>query len=127
LKAAVIELENERGKITFHSLRHAAATAAIASGANVQTVCSLLGHANPQITLTTYADEWAEKLDQNTAVDIADVLFGSKTVAADREADLNGSQNLEKSPENSGVWNGGPCRSRTYDQEIKSLLLYQLS
>ena len=22
---------------------------------------------------------------------------------------------------------GGPCRSRTYDQEIKSLLLYQLS
>jgi hypothetical protein len=23
--------------------------------------------------------------------------------------------------------NGGPCRSRTYDQEIKSLLLYQLS
>src|SRR5580658_3070533 len=24
-------------------------------------------------------------------------------------------------------WNGGPCRDRTYDQEIKSLLLYQLS
>jgi len=23
--------------------------------------------------------------------------------------------------------NGGPCRDRTYDQEIKSLLLYQLS
>jgi hypothetical protein len=22
---------------------------------------------------------------------------------------------------------GGPCRDRTYDQEIKSLLLYQLS
>jgi hypothetical protein len=22
---------------------------------------------------------------------------------------------------------GGPCRGRTYDQEIKSLLLYQLS
>ena len=26
-----------------------------------------------------------------------------------------------------GSRNGGPCRSRTYDQEIKSLLLYQLS
>jgi hypothetical protein len=26
------------------------------------------------------------------------------------------------------VWGiGGPCRDRTYDQEIKSLLLYQLS
>ena len=24
-------------------------------------------------------------------------------------------------------WIGGPCRDRTYDQEIKSLLLYQLS
>ena len=127
LKAAGIELENERGKITFHSLRHAAATAAIASGANVQTVCSLLGHANPQITLTTYADEWAAKLDQNTAVDIADVLFGSKTVAADEKEEIDGAQNLEKSPESSGTWNGGPCRSRTYDQEIKSLLLYQLS
>jgi integrase len=31
LKAAGIELENERGKITFHSLRHSTATAAIAS------------------------------------------------------------------------------------------------
>jgi integrase len=120
LKAAGIELENERGKITFHSLRHAAATAAIASGANVQTVCSLLGHANPQITLTTYADEWAAKLDQNTAVDIANVLFGSKTVAADEKEEIGRAQNLEKSPENLGTWNGGPCRSRTYDQEIKS-------
>ena len=25
------------------------------------------------------------------------------------------------------VADGGPCRDRTYDQEIKSLLLYQLS
>jgi integrase len=44
-----IETQNERGKITFHSLRQATATAAIASGANVQTVSSLLGHANPRI------------------------------------------------------------------------------
>jgi hypothetical protein len=88
-----------------------------------QTVCSLLGHANPQITLTTYADEWAAKLDQNTAVDIADVLFGSKTVAPDENEQSGGAQNPEKSLENLGTWNGGPCRSRTYDQEIKSLLL----
>jgi hypothetical protein len=25
------------------------------------------------------------------------------------------------------IESGGPCRDRTYDQEIKSLLLYQLS
>lgn len=47
-------MRKERGKLTFHSLRYATATAAIASGANVQTVSSLLGHAHPQITLTTY-------------------------------------------------------------------------
>ncbi len=76
-----IDTQKERGKITFHSLRHATATAAIASGANVQTVSSLLGHANPQITLTTYADQWAARLDQATAIDIAGVLFGSKMVA----------------------------------------------
>ena len=33
----------------------------------------------------------------------------------------------EESTENSESYNGGPCRDRTYDQEIKSLLLYQLS
>ena len=52
---AAIATRQERGKITFHSLRHSTATAAIASGANVQTVSSLLGHANSHITLTTYA------------------------------------------------------------------------
>jgi hypothetical protein len=33
---------------------------------------------------------------------------------------------LRRQPEaRAGI--GGPCRDRTYDQEIKSLLLYQLS
>lgn len=72
---AGIEMQSQRGRITFHSLRHAAATAASASRANVQTASSLLGHANPQITLTTYADEWATRLDQATAIDIAGVVF----------------------------------------------------
>ena len=48
-------------------------------------VSSLLGHASPQITLTTYADQWPARLDQTTAIDIADVLFGSKTVAESRK------------------------------------------
>jgi integrase len=122
-----IDTQNERGKITFHSLRHATATAAIASGANVQTVSSLLGHANPQITLTTYADEWAARLDQNTAAGIAGVLFGSRTVAEDKKVAVSDAPGSEESPEDSEAWIGGPCRSRTYDQEIKSLLLYQLS
>jgi len=122
-----VQAQEERGKITFHSLRHSTATAAIASGANMQTVCSWLGHASPLITLTIYADEWAAKLSQETATDIADVLFGSKTVAEGAEGEVRDQPGREESAEKSGSLDGGPCRSRTYDQEIKSLLLYQLS
>ena len=124
---AAIETREERGKITFHSSRHSTATAAIASGANVQTVSSLLGHANAQITLTTYADHWATRLDQATAVDIAGVLFGSKMVAEGKKGSTTVLGDSEESAGNSESYNGGPCRDRTYDQEIKSLLLYQLS
>jgi integrase len=38
----------------FHELRHSAATASIASGADVRTV-GRLGHADPSTTLRTYA------------------------------------------------------------------------
>ena len=106
---AAIDTRNERGKLTFHSLRHATATAAIASGANVQTVSSLLGHANPQITLTTYADEWAAKLTQETASGIAGVLFGSsgasgsKTVAEGKTVAARDAAGGEESPDNQGV------------------------
>jgi len=124
---AAIETREERGKITFYSSRHSTATAAIASGANVQTVSSLLGHANAQITLTTYADHWATRLDQATAVDIAGVLFGSKMVAEGKKGSTTVLGDSEESAGNSESYNGGPCRDRTYDQEIKSLLLYQLS
>src|SRR5690606_37964022 len=34
---------------------------------------------------------------------------------------------IKKPPSSGGLRTGGPCRIRTYDQEIKSLLLYQLS
>ena len=33
----------------------------------------------------------------------------------------------EESAGDSEAYDGGPCRDRTYDQDIKSLLLYQLS
>ena len=115
-----VETGHERGKITFHSVRHSTATAAIASGANVQTVSSLLGHANPQITLTTYADQWAARLDQATALDIVGVLFGSETVAEGKKAPTTEGDLTEESAENSESYDGGPCRDRTYDQEIKS-------
>ena len=39
----------------FHELRHFAATVAIGSGADVQTVSGRLGHADPSVTLRVYA------------------------------------------------------------------------
>ena len=41
---------------TFHDLRHTFATMMIASGTDVRTVASYLGHANVAMTLNTYAD-----------------------------------------------------------------------
>ncbi|MDO4182725.1 MAG: site-specific integrase [Coriobacteriia bacterium] len=40
---------------TFHMLRHTFATLMIASGVDVRTVASYLGHANPSMTLDLYA------------------------------------------------------------------------
>lgn len=40
---------------TFHDLRHTFATAAIASGADVKSVASIMGHANAAMTLNVYA------------------------------------------------------------------------
>jgi integrase len=43
------------GRLTLHSLRHTYASLLIASGLDVVFVSRQLGHANPTITLTTYA------------------------------------------------------------------------
>lgn len=39
----------------LHDCRHTAATALLADGVDVATVAEVLGHASPQVTLTTYA------------------------------------------------------------------------
>ena len=41
--------------VTFHSLRHFTATTLAASGVGIRTIAGRLGHANPAITLRTYA------------------------------------------------------------------------
>jgi integrase len=45
--------------IRFHDLRHTFASLLIAEGANVVFVSRQLGHANPAITLSVYAHEFA--------------------------------------------------------------------
>lgn len=46
-----------------HELRHTAASLAVSSGANVLVVSRMLGHANPALTLSTYADLFDADLD----------------------------------------------------------------
>ena len=42
-------------ELTFHDLRHTAASLAISSGANIKAVQQMLGHKTAAVTLDTYA------------------------------------------------------------------------
>jgi integrase len=127
----------------FHSLRHSFATALIAGNENAKTVQRLMGHAKAAFTMDVYADYWPVDLD-GVASRVSSRLFadveavraasqrglltaggtpGSKMVAA---TPSKGPQQLPDRAEVIDL-NGGPCRDRTYDQLIKSQLLYQLS
>ncbi|WP_417801799.1 tyrosine-type recombinase/integrase [Thermophilibacter provencensis] len=59
--AKSLGLVGTEGKVpVFHDLRHTFATAAIASGADVKSVSSILGHSNAAMTLNIYASADAE-------------------------------------------------------------------
>lgn len=53
--------------VRIHDLRHSCATWLIGNGADVATVSRWLGHANPSITLNTYAHVWPDNLDAAAA------------------------------------------------------------
>jgi integrase len=79
--------------LTPHDLRHAAASFAIASGASVKAVQSMLGHASATQTLDRYAalfgdelDGVAERMDAARAADFSRTSRGPKVVAIAREA-----------------------------------------
>jgi hypothetical protein len=128
-RAGIAMLDVQGRKVTFHSLRHTAATAAIAAGANIPDVAAMLGHATPNVTLTVYADAWRTKAE-HSAEALAGTLFGengSSLVADAPKSQSRLEASVSELPVPKGFESGGPCRDRTYDQEIKSLLLYQLS
>ncbi|WP_343038012.1 tyrosine-type recombinase/integrase [Arthrobacter wenxiniae] len=50
--------------ITPHKLRHKAASAAIAAGADVKVVQQMLGHKDATETLNTYGHLWPDRLDE---------------------------------------------------------------
>jgi len=55
------------GKLTLHSLRHSFASLLISKGLNVVFISRQLGHANPGITLGTYAHLFAQAEHADTA------------------------------------------------------------
>lgn len=63
-------------KITPNDLRHTCASLVVSAGGNVLTLARMLGHEDPSITLTTYADLFDTDLDA-----LADVLGTGRTKA----------------------------------------------
>jgi integrase len=71
--------------VTFHALRHYAASALIASGASVKSVQHFLGHASAKVTLDTYAHLWPDDEDRTRAAleaALAPVAAGAQPPAA---------------------------------------------
>jgi integrase len=116
----------------FHSLRHSFASALINANMSAKLVQTLLGHHSAAFTMDVYADLWPQALE-GVGDSVAGKLFSgveaarearvSNLLAKEAEIRLRDEQTIGQVIE----INGGPCRDRTYDQEIKSLLLYQLS
>lgn len=70
--------------ITPHKLRHTAASLAIAAGADVLVVKTMLGHKDAAMTLNVYGHLFSDRLDE-----VADALdVGRKVALALRDASL---------------------------------------
>ncbi|WP_353666251.1 tyrosine-type recombinase/integrase [Microbacterium sp. che218] len=66
--------------VTLHTLRHTFASNLIASGCDVVTVQRALGHAQPSITLNTYAHLWPSAEDKTRAA-TADLMASIAALA----------------------------------------------
>lgn len=62
--------------VTPHKLRHTAASLAIAAGADVKVVQTMLGHKDASMTLNIYGHLWPDRLDE-----VADALDAGRKVA----------------------------------------------
>lgn len=61
---AVVKADLGHLKVTPHKLRHTAASLAIASGADVNVVQTMLGHKSATLTLDTYGHLFPDRLDE---------------------------------------------------------------
>jgi integrase len=67
---------SELPKLTWHDLRHLAASALIAEGTSVAYLSRLLGHASPAITLGIYAHEFARAEHDDRTRQMMERAFG---------------------------------------------------
>jgi integrase len=63
--------------LRFHDLRHTYASALIAGGEDVYWVAKQLGHADPSVTLRTYAHEFSKRSHAARTAETLDGLFGA--------------------------------------------------
>ena len=61
--------------VTFHALRHFSATTLAGQGVGVRTIAGRLGHANPGITLRTYA-HFLDTADREAAIAMGKAMAG---------------------------------------------------
>jgi len=117
------------GKATLKDLRTTAVSLMIQMGEPITVVSKIAGHSDPSVTLKHYAElfptdlsKTANRIDQ-ALIEASDVrnLFGENKnpLIIFNEKDKN-NQIAEENV-------SGPCRDRTDDPQIKSLLLYRLS
>ena len=116
------------GKASLKDLRTTAVSLMIQMGEPITVVAKIAGHSDPSVTLRHYAELFpsdfastAKNMDKAFSESHVRELFGKKqnelvAVESDNKIRALNSEN-----------ESGPCRDRTDDPQIKSLLLYRLS
>ena len=64
-------------RVSFHALRHSHVSALIAAGLDVVTISRRIGHANPAVTLATYAHVFAEATKDASAALAIEAAMGA--------------------------------------------------
>ena len=99
----------------------------IASGEHPKYIQSQMGHSSIKVTMDVYG-HLMQTTNRQAADKLALLALGEKRLS-DSVSSKVVATNEALNEENSQVieMNGGPCRSRTCDQLVKSQLLYRLS
>jgi integrase len=73
------------GHLTFHGLRHFSATTLAGEGVGIRTIAGRLGHANPGITLRTYA-HFLDTADREAADVVGEIVAGVYPASSKRSS-----------------------------------------